>query len=52
MLRNWLQLSAGGVAAVVVGLSVQALFPVRGLVQRVGELLLFGNLVLLVWLSQ
>jgi hypothetical protein len=52
LLHNWLQISAGGVAIVAVGLSIQALFPVRGVVQRVGEFLLFGNLVLLIWLIQ
>ncbi|HMQ30509.1 MAG TPA: DUF998 domain-containing protein [Chloroflexaceae bacterium] len=45
----WLLGSAGVVAVVALALSVQVLFPVRGLIQRVGELLLFGNLLLLTW---
>lgn len=45
----WLLGSAGVVALVALALSAQALFPVRGLVQRIGELLLFGNLLLLAW---
>lgn len=48
-LGPWLLGSAGVVALIALALSVQALFPVRGLFQRVGELLLFGNLVLLAW---
>lgn len=48
-LGPWLLGSAGVVALVALGLSVPALFPIRGLVQRVGELLLFGNLLLLAW---
>jgi hypothetical protein len=43
----WLQGSAGVVAVVTLALSVQALFPVRGRIQRVGELLRFGKLLLL-----
>lgn len=51
-LGPWLLGSAGVVALVTLALSVQALFPVRGLIQRVGELLLFGNLLLLAWPHQ
>lgn len=35
------------VGAVALGLSVTALSPVRGLVQRLGEVTLFGSIVLL-----
>lgn len=49
-LASWLQASAASITAVAVALSLQAVFPVRGLVQRVGEAALFANLVLLAWL--
>jgi hypothetical protein len=48
----WLLGSAGVVTVVALALSVQALFPIRGLIQRIGELLLFGNLLLLAWPHQ
>jgi hypothetical protein len=51
-LAAWLLASAGVVAAMAVGLSLQAAFPVRGLVQRIGEAALFGNILLLAWLSR
>ena len=51
-LRDWLHLGAVAVAVVTVALSVPHLFPVRGLVQRVGEFMLIGTLVLLTFLSR
>ena len=49
-LAVWLQVCAAIVVIVTVALSLQAAFPVRGLVQRVGETVLLSNLVLLAWL--
>jgi len=51
-LAPWLRVSAGVIVAVTVGLSLQAAFPIRGSVQRIGEAALFGNILLLAWLSR
>jgi len=37
------------VGLATVGLSVPGLFPVRGLIQRVAEAVLFGGLLLALW---
>ncbi|MFV9505658.1 MAG: DUF998 domain-containing protein [Oscillochloridaceae bacterium umkhey_bin13] len=46
-LGSWLLASAGVVALVAVGLSFTLFFPVRGLIQRIGELTLFTNVIVL-----
>lgn len=43
----WLMASAAVVGIVAISLTVQAGSPGRGLVQRVGEVVLFGNLIIL-----
>ncbi|MBI1299407.1 DUF998 domain-containing protein [bacterium] len=50
-LVDWLLVSGVVVGVVAVLLSIQQVFPVRGVVQRVGEIVLFGNIVWLVFVG-